>query len=202
MQQPHATTQPLPARTTAPRALARWFTEEHAALRRMAGRQLHRRHLTHRLEADELISEIYLILAAKPGIAIYNSAHFRALAAQLTAWFLTDLQRRYSTLKHGGDHPHLPVSEWEPPAPQPCHMIEAVKDGLTKFERQQAEEHPVLVLRGQAGFTIDETADLLNIPVIRVKRLWQRGCRRLKAELQPRHGPSRRAERREHLCLG
>ncbi len=192
----------MPSQSTATRALAAWFTEEHTALRRIANRQLHRRQLRHHLEADELISEIYLVLVGKPELTICNPRHFHALCAQLMAWFLIDHQRRHGTLKQGGDRPHLAIGDWEPTTPEPCHMMQAVKEGLAKCRRQEAEEHPVLVLRGQAGFTISETADLLKIPVIRVKRLWQRGCRRLKAELQPRRAKTSSSHRHERICLG
>lgn len=202
MQHSDSHRQPAPSGNSAPRSLAAWFTEQHEALRRIATRQLHRRRMTHRLEADELVSEIYLVLTGKPQLIISDNRHFRALSAQLMAWFITDQQRRHGTLKQGGDRAHVAMIDWEPPAPQPCHMIQAVKDGLSKCCTQRAEEHPVLVLRGQAGFTIVETADLLEIPVIRVKRLWQRGCRRLKAELQPYHTKPSRSRSSEPVCLG
>ncbi|CAM2010493.1 ECF-type sigma factor [Acanthopleuribacter pedis] len=155
------------------------FTQNLENLRRIARKLLKQDRPGTEMEVDELVHETYLIFAAKKGLEVQSERHFRALSARIMQRYLIDSIRHHHTQKNGGGLFHCPLEDAEPCATtsQPSMQL-TLHQGLSALGRNEA--YRVVVMRAQAGFTIEETANLLNIPLIRVNRLWRRGCKSLR----------------------
>jgi RNA polymerase sigma-70 factor (ECF subfamily) len=148
-------------------------------IRRIAHRYVQREREGHTLQTTALVNEAYLRLAGKQKIKWQNRAHFFAVTAQVMRHILIDYARRRHYVKHGGEVQRIALDEAlategavlmsQPRAAELLALDEAL-DELAKFDARKSR---VVELRYFGGLSLDETAEVLEISPMTVRRDWR-----------------------------
>jgi RNA polymerase sigma factor (TIGR02999 family) len=85
---------------------------------------------------------------------------------------LVENARRKASVKHGGGRLQVELDASALAAPQPPDEILALDDALTKLATVDESAARLVHLHHFAGQTLDEAADLLEIPSRSADRLW------------------------------
>lgn len=160
--------------------LADWNAGDDAALRAVLPlvyeelRQIAHRHLRnerpeHTLQSTALVHEAYLRLEKQGAANFANRAHFLAICAQLMRQILVDYARnRRSAKRDGGERVTL---DGLPFKSRSVDMV-ALDDALSELARLDPQQSRIVELRYFGGLSIEETAELLNLSPMTVKRRW------------------------------
>lgn len=167
-------------------ALERLTPMVYAELRRIAARALSRERRDHTLQSTALVHEAYLKLVDQRHVDWQSRSHFFGLAAQLMRRILVDHARRVRSAKRGGDAPTISLEAAgdvaaNSPRSADVFLLDAA---LRKLESFDAEQVRIVELRFFGGLTIEETADLLGVSPMTVKRDWAVARAWLYRELQ------------------
>jgi RNA polymerase sigma factor (TIGR02999 family) len=154
----------------------------HPELRRLAAAYLRRESPGHTLQATELVHELYLRLAGKTG-QIENSAHLRALAAQVMRNILVDHARARRAEKRGGDARRIDLDALQIGSSGMDEKIMALEEALTRLSEWDQRQARVVELRFFGGMTEEEIGEVLDMSVRTVKRDWQQARAWLYAEI-------------------
>ena len=146
-------------------------------IRRIAHRYVQREREGQTLQTTALVNEAYLRLAGSANVSWQNRAHFFAVTAQVMRRILIDHARRRHYVKHGGGTQRvvLEVASKEaalmsqPRASELLALDEAL-DGLAKLDPRKAR---VVELRYFGGLSIEETAKVLEVSPMTVRRDWR-----------------------------
>ena len=143
-------------------------------LRRIARLHLARRAAGHTLESAALANEAYLKLIRASGIHCENRVHFLALCSQIIRRILVDHARGRGYAKRGGQAQRVPLDQV--PFGTPARGIEilALNEALESLAEIDARQARVVELRYFGGLSVEETAVVLGITPVRVKRDWKR----------------------------
>jgi RNA polymerase sigma factor (TIGR02999 family) len=145
-------------------------------LRRLAAQQLIGERPGQTLDATALVHEAYLRLAG--GQQFENRRHFFAAAAESMRRILVEWARGRRSLKRGGDLGRVdldaaiaadPSGLAAPDRDDELLALDMALDRLADVEPQGAE---LVRLRYFAGFTLEESASLLDMSLRSVNRLW------------------------------
>jgi RNA polymerase sigma factor (TIGR02999 family) len=160
-------------------------------IRRIAHRYLQRERDGHTLQTTALVNEAYIRLAGAQNVAWQNRAHFFAVTAQVMRHILIDHARRRNYVKHGGETHQVAFDEAlageaslmsQPRAAELLALDEAL-DELAKLDERKSR---VVELRYFGGLSLDETAEVLEVSQMTVRRDWRAAkawlFRRMKAE--------------------
>jgi RNA polymerase sigma-70 factor, ECF subfamily len=165
--------------------IAAWGDGDEQALRSLMAvvypelRRIARRHLDHRqagqtLESAALANEAYLKLIGAGSIRCENRIHFLALCSQIMRRILVDHARGRGYAKRGGDAEHVPLDDALLGAQARGIEILALNEALESLAEIDARQARVVELRYFGGLSVEETAEVLGITPVRVKRDWQR----------------------------
>jgi RNA polymerase sigma-70 factor (ECF subfamily) len=148
-------------------------------IRRIAHRHVQREREGHTLQTTALVNEAYLRLAGKQQINWQNRAHFFAVTAQVMRHILIDYARRRHYVKHGGEAQRIAFDEalateeavlmTKPRAAELLALDEAL-DELAKLDPRKSQ---VVELRYFGGLSLDETAEVLEVSPMTVRRDWR-----------------------------
>ncbi len=142
-------------------------------LRRQASGYLRRERSNHTLQPTALINEVYLKLIDQRDVKWQNRAHFFAIAAQAMRRILVDYARERKREKRGGAAENLPLDEALTIVSQEKSVdlvaLDEALDKLAQFDERQAK---VVELRYFSGLSIDETAEVLNVSNVTIRRDW------------------------------
>jgi RNA polymerase sigma factor (TIGR02999 family) len=143
-------------------------------LKRLANNYLRNERGNHTLQPTALVHEAYLKLVNHTRINWQNRAHFLGMAATLMRQILIDHARRHRAGKRGGEHENLQLEEsivivaGEKPTDL-IRLDEALKD-LAKFDEFKSR---LVELRYFGGLSVEQTAEVLSVSEITVKRNWR-----------------------------
>ena len=151
-------------------ALERLTPLVHAELRRIARRQMNRERPGHTLQATALINEAYLRLAGQEGFEWRDRLHFFAVCAQVMRHILIDHARARARDKRGGDAVQISLAAAGLVAEERSADLLALDEALRALEEVDAQKGRIIELRYFAGLTIEETAELLGVAPITVRR--------------------------------
>jgi len=151
-------------------ALERLAPLVYTELRRIARRQIGREREGHTLQATALVNEAYLRLAGGGGLAVQDRAHFYAVCAQVMRHVLVDHARAHARDKRGGGAVHVPLDEAANAAGQGGAELVALDEALRALETADPQKGRVVELRYFAGLTVEETAEVLGVAPITVRR--------------------------------
>jgi RNA polymerase sigma factor (TIGR02999 family) len=155
-------------------------------LRRLAARNMAGEQAGQTLNATALVHEAYLRLIGPPDGAQQQwdgRAHFFGAAAEAMRRILVENARRKSRIKHGGGFKRVSLGDAEPAiAPTPEEML-ALHEALTRFAAEEPVAARVVELRYFAGFSIDETAEVMGISRATANRHWAYAKAWLRCEL-------------------
>ena len=145
----------------------------YAELRRLASRQLNgQSHAT--MHTTRLVHDAYLRLAGAGRNAVQNRAHFFALASTVMRQVLCDHSRARLRNKRGGGQQVDSLDDGvEAPVQDDAASLIAVDDALRALECSHPRWARVVECRFFAGYTDEETAEALDVPLRTVQREWQ-----------------------------
>jgi RNA polymerase sigma factor (TIGR02999 family) len=142
-------------------------------LRRQASGYLRRERSNHTLQPTALINEAYLKLIDQRDVKWQNRAHFFAIAAQAMRRILVDYARERKREKRGGAAENLPLDDALTVISKEKSVdlvaLDEALNKLAKFDERQAK---VVELRYFSGLSIDETAEVLTVSNVTIRRDW------------------------------
>jgi RNA polymerase sigma-70 factor, ECF subfamily len=153
-------------------ALERLTPVVYDELHRLARRYMRRERLGHSLQTTALVNEAYMRLVDYRRMQWQDRAHFLAVAAQVMRRILVEHARRRN-LKRGGGVRHVSLEEAaEVGGGRPTDLV-ALDDAMQALARVDARKEQVVELRFFGGLCVEETAEVLKVSPITVKREWR-----------------------------
>ncbi len=142
-------------------------------LRRLAGAYMKKERDDHTLQPTALVHEAYLRLIDWKTVTWENRAQFFAVAAQVMRRVLVDHARQRGTHKRGSSAQKIQLEEVLsfPAAGRDIDLLR-LEDALETMEKQDPRQAKIVELRFFGGLTIEETAHVLNVSEMTVKREW------------------------------
>jgi RNA polymerase sigma factor (TIGR02999 family) len=145
----------------------------YSELRRLARAYLRRERADHTLAPTALVHEAYLKLVDQKRVRWRNRAHFFAIAGHQMRRILVDHARAHRAAKRGGGAA-IPLTGVEIAGEQPKIVdvleLETALDKLACLDPRQSR---LVELRFFGGLSVEETATVLGVAPITVKRDWQ-----------------------------
>lgn len=164
-------------------ALERLTPLVYAELRAIAARQLRREDSGHTLQPTALVHEAFMRLCGSEPASWQDRAHFFSVCARIMRHVLTDHARGHLRAKRGAGAVHLPL-EAAATVVQPQGVDHAaLDDALRALEAFDPQKGRIVELRYFAGLGIEETATVLRISPMTVRREWTRAKAWLYREL-------------------
>ena len=142
-------------------------------LRRLARRYMRRERAGHSLQTTALVHEAYTRLVDYKRMQWQNRAHFFAVSAQLMRRILVERARRHN-VKRGGGLRHISLDETMIVAGQEdAPDLVALDDAMNALARIDPRKVQVVEMRFFGGLSVEETAEVLKISTVTVKRDWR-----------------------------
>lgn len=143
-------------------------------LKKIAGNYLKNERGNHTLQPTALVHEAYLKLVDHTRMNWQNRAHFVGMAATLMRQILIDHARHHRAEKRGGKEENLSLEETiviisGKKSMDLIALDEALKS-LAKFDEFKSR---LVELRYFGGLSVEETAEVLGVSEITVKRHWR-----------------------------
>lgn len=142
-------------------------------LRRIAHRYMQRERNGHTLQTTALVNEAYLRLAGQQKIQWQSRAHFFAVSAQVMRHILIDHARRRHYAKRGGEASQVQLEDTAAMSQQRAAELVALDDALDELAKLDPRKARVVELRYFGGLSLEETAEVLEISVMTVRRDWR-----------------------------
>ena len=141
-------------------------------LHRLAKRYMAHERQNHTLQATALVNEAYLRLAGQVPNEWQNRAHFFGVAAQVMRHLLVDHARARQYAKRGGGAQQITLDEAVAVIPEASVEVIALNDALDKLAHLDERKARIVELRYFGGLSADETAEVLGLSEITIKREW------------------------------
>lgn len=154
-------------------------------LRVMARRLLRGEGGRDRFESMELVQESYLRLLGWHAVQWQNRAHFFATAARMMRRVLIDSAREQHAQKRGAGTAPVPLDESVPAWSRPVDLV-ALDDALDRLAAIDPRPSQVVEMRFFGGFSVEETAEALDVSVRTVIYDWNTARAWLRHELARR----------------
>ena len=143
-------------------------------LKKLANNYLRNERGNHTLQPTALVHEAYLKLVDHTRINWQNRAHFLGMAATIMRQILIDHARKHRAGKRGGANENLQMEEsiiivTDKKSMDLIALDEALKD-LANFDEFKSK---LVELRYFGGLSVEETAEVLEVSEITVKRHWR-----------------------------
>jgi RNA polymerase sigma-70 factor (ECF subfamily) len=143
----------------------------YAELRRLAHRYMRRERPDHDLQTSALVNEAYIRLVDYKRMKWQNRTHFFAVSAQLMRRLLVEQARRRN-LKRGGGVQHVSLDEAVLVSVNPGLDLVALDDALNALARVDPRKMRVVEMRFFGGLSVEETAMVLKVSPVTVRRDW------------------------------
>jgi RNA polymerase sigma factor (TIGR02999 family) len=154
-------------------ALSRLYAEVYDELHELARRQRRRWSGNDTLDTTALLHESYLRLIDRSRFGWHDLGQFFAVACKAMRHILIDYARGKRTLKRGGDQDQaICVPDADAGLPADQETVVALCEGIERLAVVDARQAGVFELRFFMGFSVEETAELLDISPATVKRDW------------------------------
>lgn len=155
----------------------------YAELHRLAESRIRRERADHTLQATALVHEAYLRLAGTDAPDWQDRAHFFAVAARMMRRILVDHARARGGPRRGGTVRKVSLEEAAVLADDRTADILELDEALGRLAVFDPRQHQVVELRFFGGLSVEETAEVLGLSPITVKRDWRVARAWLYAEL-------------------
>jgi RNA polymerase sigma factor (TIGR02999 family) len=143
-----------------------------AELHRLARRHMRRERAGHSLQTTALVNEAYMRLVDYKRMQWKDRAHFFAVSSQAMRRILVEHARRHN-LKRGGNVQHVALEEAVTIGGNEDVDLVAVDRALTGLTRMDPRKAQIVEMRFFGGLSVEETAEVLRISPITVKRDWR-----------------------------
>lgn len=154
-------------------ALDRLMPLVYDELRRIAHRFVQHERDGHTLQTSALVNEAYLRFAGQRRVDWENRSHFFAVTAQVMRHILIDHARRRRYVKHGGEARQVPIQDAEGMSLQRADELIVLEEALEELAKLDRRKSQVVELRYFGGLSLEETADVLDISLMTVRRDWR-----------------------------
>jgi RNA polymerase sigma-70 factor, ECF subfamily len=141
-------------------------------LRRLARRYMQGERRGHSLQATALVNEAYTRLVDYKRMQWQNRAHFFAVSAQLMRRILVEHARRHN-LKRGAGVQQVSLDEAVAVGNDQDTDLVALDDAMNALARIDPRKVEVVEMRFFGGLSVEETAEVLKVSTITVKRDWR-----------------------------
>lgn len=141
-------------------------------LHSLARRYMNRERPGHSLQTTALVNEAYMRLVDYRRMQWQNRAHFFAVSAQLMRRILVDHARRHN-LKRGGGVQHVTLEESAVVGGDEFVDLVGLDDAMNALAAIDPRKVQVVEMRFFGGLSVEETAEVLKISDITVKRDWR-----------------------------
>lgn len=144
-------------------------------LRVLAASQLRRERGDHTLGATALVHEAFFRLVDQRSVDWQGRAHFFGVAAQAMRRILVDHARRRHAAKRGRQHQVTLDTDALADAANDAGATDevlAVDDALARLATVDPRQAQLVEFRYFAGFSLEETAELLGVSLATAKRDW------------------------------
>ena len=146
-------------------------------LRRIAHRYVRRERDGHTLATTALVNEAYVRLAGFQQVTWENRAHFFAVSARVMRHILIDYARRNHYAKRGGGLQRVSfdgaAAEASLMSSVRARELIALDEALDAFAKLDPRKSQVVELRYFGGLTLEETAEVLQVSLMTVRRDWR-----------------------------
>ena len=142
-------------------------------LRSLAANYLRRERPDHTLQPTALVHEAYLRLVDQTRVNWQNRAHFFGIAAQMMRRILVDHARKHAADKRGGEVHLFSLDENIDKAIERSDELIALDDALKELAEIDEQKARIVELRYFGGLTVEETAEVLNVTPVTIKRHWR-----------------------------
>jgi RNA polymerase sigma factor (TIGR02999 family) len=143
-------------------------------LRKLANSYLRRERGNHTLQPTALVHEAYMKLIDQKQVRWQNRAHFFGIAAQVMRRILMDYARQHKAEKRGGSGENIPLEEGfiiiENERSADLLALDEALENLKKIDEMKAK---IVELRYFGGLSVEETAEVLGVSQITIKRHWR-----------------------------
>lgn len=143
----------------------------YSELRRLARGYLRRERRDHSLPPTALVHEAYLKLVDQRRVRWQSRAHFFAIAAHVMRRILVDHARAHGAAKRGGGA-KVAVQDIDAGTDPPDVDVLDLDAALEELARIDPRQSRLVELRFFGGLTVNETAVVLGVAPITVKRDW------------------------------
>lgn len=140
-------------------------------LRQLAEGYFRAERADHTLQTTALVHEAWLRLTGSRELSWENRRHFFGIAAQAMRQVLVDHARRRGAEKRDGGH-QVTLEDDVLATAAPDEDILGVDEALSRLAGVAPRAARVVELRYFAGFSIEQTAETLDVSVATVKRDW------------------------------
>jgi RNA polymerase sigma-70 factor (ECF subfamily) len=145
-------------------------------LHRLARRYMKQERQGHSLQTTALVNEAYTRLVDYKRMHWQDRAHFFAVSAQLMRRILVDYARRHNLKRGAGVQQvsleHAAVIGGDENTGSPLDFA-ALDDALNALARIDPRKVQVVEMRFFGGLSVEETAEVLKISTVTVKRDWR-----------------------------
>jgi RNA polymerase sigma factor (TIGR02999 family) len=153
-------------------ALDRLLPVVYGELRAMAARYLRAERGDHTLEPTALVHEAYVRLVDQRDVEWRNRAHFLGVSAQIMRRLLVDHARTRGRRKRGSGL-KVSLDEVDAAAPDETDVdLVALDAALERLATLSPQQSRIVELRYFGGSSIEETAEVLGVSTMTVKRGW------------------------------
>jgi RNA polymerase sigma-70 factor, ECF subfamily len=163
-------------------------------LRRVARLQLRNERPGHTLQPTALVNEAYLRLVGDQARDWQNRAHFIGVSVSVMRRILIDHARRKQAFKReSGKQAAGQVEDCAGLSYQQADEQLALNIALNRLEEMNSRQRQVVELRYFGGLSTEETAEVLKVSPMTVKRDWVAARAWLKGQLRPEGSASKPA---------
>jgi len=141
-------------------------------LRRLARHYLSGERSGHTLQPTALVHEAYLRLVGQHSVDFSNRAQFLGMAANMMRRILINYARARSVAKRNNESPGLLVDTGGQFTQQPTVDLLDLHRALERLGEMDARQERIVELRFFGGLSIDETAEVMELAPVTVKRDW------------------------------
>ena len=170
-------------------ALDRLMPFVYAELKKLAGSYLRQEREGHTLQPTALVHEAYFRLVDQERPDYNNRAHFLGVAAHVMRLILIDHARSKRAAKRGAGRPVISLENFmDAPIERPTAMV-MVDDAIRALEVHDPQLAKLVEMRFFGGMTAEESAEVLQWPVEKVRAELRIAQAWLKRELDVTRSP-------------
>jgi RNA polymerase sigma factor (TIGR02999 family) len=126
----------------------------------------------HSLQTTALVNEAYLRLVDYKRMQWQDRAHFFAVSSQLMRRILVEHARRHN-LKRGGGVQHVSLEEAAVVGGDQDADLVVLDEAMNALARLDPRKVQVVEMRFFGGLNVEETAEVLKVSPVTVKRDWR-----------------------------
>jgi RNA polymerase sigma-70 factor (ECF subfamily) len=140
-------------------------------LRRLAHYYMKRERPGHSLQTTALVNEAYMRLVDYERMQWQGRAHFFAVSGQLMRRILVEYARRHNLKRGAGVH-HISLDEAAVVGSDQNADLVALDEALNTLAKLDFRKVQVVEMRFFGGLSVEETAEVLKVSPVTVRRDW------------------------------